>query len=264
MSSSQLQFDDAAARGMEAMYLTPDVVGQRARVIDMLQPKPGEHVLDVGVGPGLLAHDLARMVGDSGRLVGIDPAPAMLKMARTRLAAMPWSECVEGSADALPFGDGAFDAVVSTQVYEYVTALPKALSHVHRVLKPGGRVLILDTDWRSLVWHSSDAARMDRVLKVWDDHLADPHLPATLGAALRRAGFVVTRVEIVPMLSPHWQPVSYAAGMMRSIRGYVAANGARHGLGEDEVQAWYDDQLRLIERGEFFFSLNRYAFMATR
>jgi SAM-dependent methyltransferase len=262
--SNQLEFGEAAARAVEAMYLTPDVVGQRARVIDMLCPRPGEHILDVGVGPGLLAYDLARMVGEAGRLVGLDMAAAMLTMARTRLAALPQAECVEGDALKLGFADAAFDAVVSTQVYEYVAPLPRALSELHRVLKPGGRVVILDTDWRSIVWHSSDEARMERVLAAWDDHLADPHLPATLGASLRRAGFTVTRVEIVPMLAPHWQPVSYAAGIMRSIRGYVTANGERHGVGREEVQAWYDDQLRLAERGEFFFSLNRYAFVATR
>ena len=262
--SSMLEFDDAAARAIEVMYMTPDVVGQRARVIDMLCPRPGEHILDIGVGPGLLAHDLARMVGETGRLVGLDPAPAMLKMARTRLAAMPYAECVEGDASKLAFPDASFHAAVSTQVYEYVSALPQALDELHRVLKPGGRVLILDTDWRSIVWHSSDAKRMERVLGVWDDHLSNPHLPATLGSALRRAGFTVARVEIVPMLSPHWQPVSYAAGIMRSIRSFVAANCERHGLSRDDVQAWYDDQLRLAERGEFFLSLNRYAFIATR
>jgi hypothetical protein len=131
-------------------------------------------------------------------------------------------------------------------------------------LAPGGRVVILDTDWRSVVWHSSDEARMARVLACWDGHLADPHLPATLAPALRRAGFTVARVEIVPMFAAHWQPVSYAAGIMRSIRGYTQANGAKHGLAADEVQGWYDDQLRLAERGEFFFSVNRYAFVATR
>lgn len=260
--SSMLEFDDKAARAMEAMYLTPDVVGQRARVIDMLCPRPGEHILDIGVGPGLLAHDLALMVGDTGRLVGLDMAKPMLTMARTRLAAMPWAECVEGEATKLAFPDASFDAVVTTQVFEYVADLPRALVAAHRVLKPGGRILILDTDWRSIVWHSSDADCMERVLRCWDDHLADPHLPATLGASLRRAGFKVARVEIVPMLTPHWQPKSYAGGMMRTIHGYVRANGAKHGLSADEIQGWYDDQLRLIERGEFFFSLNRYAFVA--
>lgn len=262
--SQMLDFDDNAARALEAMYTTPDVVGQRAKVIEMLAPAPGEHVLDIGVGPGLLAHDLARLVGEAGRLVGLDAAAAMLKVARTRLAAMPQAECVEGDAADLRFSDASFDIAVSTQVHEYVADIDKAVRELHRVLKPGGRALILDTDWRSVVWHCSDQALMDRVLKCWDDHLADPHLPATLGARMRRAGFRVLRVEIVPMLSPQWQPVSYAAGIMKSIRGYAMANGERHGLAQAEVQAWYADQLRLAERGEFFFSVNRYAFLAVR
>ncbi|MAM94266.1 methyltransferase domain-containing protein [Parvibaculum sp.] len=262
--SQMLDFDDNAARAMEAMYLTPDVVGQRAKVIEMLAPAPGEHVLDIGVGPGLLAYDMARMVGEGGRLAGLDASAAMLKVARTRLAALPQAECIQGDATELRFPDESFDIAVSTQVHEYVADMGKALKELHRVVKPGGRALILDTDWRSVVWHSSDQARMDRVLLCWDDHLADPHLPATLGAGMRKAGFGMLRVEIVPMLSPQWQPVSYAAGIMKSIRGYAMANGERHGLSGEEVQAWYDDQLRLAERGEFFFSVNRYAFLGVR
>ena len=261
---SQLQFDDKAAKAVEAMYLTPDVVAQRARVLDLLAPQPGERILDIGVGPGLLACDIARLVGTGGRVVGLDTAPAMITMARTRLAALPQADCVEGDATRLDFPDAAFDAAVSTQVYEYVADMPRALAALHRVLRPGGRALILDTDWRSIVWHSSDTARMEKVLACWDDHLADPHLPATLGPLLKRAGFAPLRVEIVPMLSPVYQPVSYAAGIMKSIHGFVRANGARHGLDEAMIQAWHDDQLRLIERGEFFFSLNRYAFLAVR
>lgn len=262
--SSTIDFDEKAARAVEAMYLTPDVAGQRLRVIDMLQPRPGERILDIGVGPGLLAHELARLVGEGGYVAGLDAAPAMLTMARTRLAALPQAECVEGDAAKLPFDDGVFDAAVATQVYEYVAPMTRALSELRRVLRPGGRVLILDTDWRSIVWHSSDKTLMERVLTCWDGHLADPHLPATLGVQLSRAGFAVSRVEVLTMLASHWQPVSYAAGIMRSIKAYAEANGARYGLAPGEVQAWYDDQLHLAERGEFFFSLNRYLFAATR
>ena len=261
---SQIEFDARTAKSVETMYLTPDVVAQRARVLDLLAPKPGERFLDIGVGPGLLAYDLARLVGESGRVTGLDAAPAMIEMAKTRLAGLSQCECVTGDATRLDFADGAFDAAVSTQVYEYVAGMPRALGELHRVLRPGGRVLILDTDWRSTVWHSSDKARMEKVLACWDDHLADPHLPATLNALLTRAGFSVMRVEIVPMLSPTYQPVSYAGGMMKTIHRFVRANGARHGLDDATVQAWYDDQLQLIEKGEFFFSLNRYAFVAVR
>lgn len=261
---SAIAFDAETARMLEGVYMTPDIVAQRARVLDLLAPRPGEHVLDVGVGPGLLAYDLARLVGETGRVVGLDASPDMLKAAAGRLDALPQAECVQGDAAALPLPDAAFDAAVSTQVYEYVPDMPKALAELHRVLKPGGRALILDTDWRSIVWRCSDQALMDRVLACWDEHLFDPHLPSALGPLLTRAGFLVRRVEISPLLTPAWQPVSYAAGILRTMRDFVLKAGPRHGLSAEDIQAWHQDQQELIARGEFFFSLNRYIFLATR
>ncbi len=261
---SQLTFDAATARNLEQTYLTPDLVAQRARVLDLLAPAPGERILDIGVGPGLLARELARLVGAEGRVTGIDLSPDMLAMARERLADLPQAECLTADATDLGLPDGRFDAAVSTQVYEYVTDMPRALAELRRVLRPGGRALILDTDWRSIVFHSSDEARMARMLAVWDEHLADPHLPARLGPLLTAAGFEVRRVEITAMFASRWQPVSYAAGMFRSIHDFARKHGARHGVGEAEVEAWHADQLELIARGEFFFSLNRYIFLATR
>jgi len=261
---THIVFDEAAAKAIEGMYLTPDVVAQRARVLDMLAVRAGEAVLDIGTGPGLLAYDLARLVGEEGRVVALDNAAAMVAMTKARLAGMPYATAVEGHATEFAFPDEIFDAAVATQVYEYVDDMPKALAELHRVLKPGARALILDTDWRSIVWHSSDKARMERMLKVWDDHLADPHLPATLGPLMKQAGFTVRRVEIIPMLSAHYQPATFAAGIMRTISNYVRTNAARHGLEAQEVQAWWDDQQHLIAQGAFFFSVNRYAFLGTR
>lgn len=261
---SRLEFDAAAAQAVEALYLTPDVVAQRARVIDLLAPAAGERILDVGLGPGLLAQDLARLAGPAGQVAGLDSAPAMVAMSAARLGDLSQAEVVEGDAQNLPFPDGRFDAAVSVQVYEYVPDMPRALDELHRVLRPGGRVLILDTDWRSLVWATADQARMDQVLACWDLHLADPHLPARLGPMLREAGFEVRRVEVIPMLAARWQPVSYAAGMARSIRNFARTHAAEAGLDPGQVEAWWAEQEALIAADRFFFSVNRYAFLATR
>src|SRR5207244_10091591 len=69
------------------------------------------------------------------------------------------------------------DLVMSSQVFEYLDDVASSLSEMLRVLRPGGRVLIHDTDWGALLWHTSDPERMARMLETWDRHLADPHLP---------------------------------------------------------------------------------------
>jgi len=179
-----LQFNAEVARRVEELYKTPDVVAQRQLVLRTLGLSLGERVLDIGSGPGLLALDMGLAVGPTGKVCGIDISEDMLLMSRGRCAGLPWVEFHAGDVTGLPFPDNSFDVAVATQVYEYVGDMTTALAELCRVLRPGGRALILDTDWDSIVWHSSDRARMERVLLAWDEHLDDPHLPRTLALRL--------------------------------------------------------------------------------
>jgi ubiquinone/menaquinone biosynthesis C-methylase UbiE len=70
---------------------------------------------------------------------------------------------------ALPVPDTGFDAALSVQVLEYVTDPDAALAELHRVLRPGGRLVVWDVDWATVSLHSSDAARTDRVLRALTD-----------------------------------------------------------------------------------------------
>jgi arsenite methyltransferase len=258
-----LSFDDPeASRRVEATYTTPDVVEQRRAVRAALALKAGERVLDIGSGPGMLACEMAEDVGATGSVDGLDPSESMLAIARRRAAAAATTARVDfavGDAASLPYGDAAFDAVVTTQVYEYLDDVPAALAEVHRVLRPGGRLLVLDTDWDSIVWHASDAQRMRRVLVAWDEHLANPYLPRTLTRLLRDAGFSVSRREVIPLLNAGYDENSFSAGLIGFIRAFVPG---RHGLTEADAAAWADDLVALKE--DYFFSLNRYVFLAVR
>jgi SAM-dependent methyltransferase len=259
--SGALEFDAAMARGVEAIYRTPDVAGQRSLTLAAMALCPGERVLDVGVGPGLLAYEMALVVGEAGRVAGIDASEPMIEMARQRCREQSWTDLRIADATAVPFGDASFDAVVSTQVYEYVDNLPEALAEVARVLRPGGRVFILDTDWDTAIWHTGDRARMRRVLDAWEGHLHDPCLPRTLGPKLEAAGLRVVRRDVIPLSNPALHPNCYSHGMLAAIAGYVAGEG---GVGQDEADAWLAEQRSLGARGEYFFSINRYLFGAIR
>jgi arsenite methyltransferase len=166
--SPAMPFDEATSRRVEAAYRTPDVAGQRRIVLAALDLKPGEDVLDIGSGPGFLACDMSGEVGPDGSVTGVDPSQAMLSIAggRPRLAGSAPVEFRPGEATTLARAEASFDVVTSTQVYEYVPDVPSALAEARRVLRPGGRLLVLDTDWDSIVWRSADPGRMRRVLSA--------------------------------------------------------------------------------------------------
>jgi SAM-dependent methyltransferase len=256
-----LEFDDAASRRVEATYLTPDVVAQRRSVVRALGLRDGEDVIDIGSGPGLLACDMAAVVGARGSIVGIEPSESMRNLAARREpdeGSAPIS-FRDGDAGALPADDESFDAAVSTQVYEYVEDVAGALAEAHRVLRPGGRILVLDTDWDSIVWHSSDDERMRRVLAAWEAHLVDARLPRRLRGLLAGAGFTISRLEVIPIVNAGYDRDTFSANVLGVIAAFVAGRG---GMSEEDAAAWAED---LIGMGEdYLFTLNRYVFVGVK
>ncbi len=254
-----LEFDDETARRLETLYMTPAVVARRREFLEFLALRPGERVLHVGCGPGFLAAEMADAVGATRRVCGVDLSDSMLAIARARCGDRV--EFVSGDATRLPLGDSEFDVAVATQVYEYVSDLEAALTELHRVLRPGGRALIVDTDWDSIVWHASDAALMRRVLAAWDKHLADPYLPRTLGVRLEKAGFVLRRREVKATLETTCGEDTMGGGLIGLIRAFVPG---RQRVTDAEAEAWAADLRRLADAGEYLFSLNRYLFLAEK
>ena len=256
---TQFSFDGAAARRVEQVYLTPDIAGQRRATRALLRLKPGEKILDVGCGPGFLLAEMADDAGASGRLSGIDVSADMIALARSRCAGTATIDVQIASALELPFRDETFDVVVSTQVYEYVADIVTALFEAARVLRRGGRLLIVATDWESSVWNNSDEARMARVLEAWREHGADSRLPRSLPKRLRETGFEMDSVEVIPIINIQYDPNTYSYSMISVMAKFGVG---RQNFSVEDLQAWSDDLRVHGERGEYFFSVNRYAFLA--
>ena len=107
---------------------------------------PGERVLDLGSGAGTDSLVAAQMVGDRGRVTGIDMTPEMVAKARSAAAELRAGnvEFLEGEAETLPFADGSFDVVISNGVVDLIPDKDAVFSELHRVLTPGGRLQIAD------------------------------------------------------------------------------------------------------------------------
>ncbi|MDI3297720.1 MAG: class I SAM-dependent methyltransferase [Bacillota bacterium] len=109
--------------------------------------RPGDRVLDVGCGTAELSLLAARETGPGGRVTGVDIAEGMLRVCRQKIAGSPLAgrlEFLRADAQALPFPDGSFDVVVSGFMLRNVASLDRALGEMARVLRPGGRVAVLE------------------------------------------------------------------------------------------------------------------------
>ena len=256
-----LEFDDKATQRLLAVYTTPDVAAQRETFVSTLAPQPGELLLDVGSGPGFVVSRLADGVGPTGAVCGVEISEPLSAVARANCRHQPWAEIRHGNALQLPLPDDAFDAAISTQVLEYVADVDTAIAEMFRVVRPGGRVVIVDTDWDSIVWHSADPVRMNRILLAWEEHAPHARLPRTLAARLRRAGFRVDAQLVLPMFNPEFGEQTYSNRMIDLILPFVTAQA---GIPLAIANQWAADLRESGARGDYFFSLNRYAFVATK
>jgi arsenite methyltransferase len=258
---SQLQFDADAAKRIEALYMIRDAARRRTLVRQALAASPGERILDVGCGPGFYCLELSEEVQASGSVLGVDNSSAMLELARTRCAGRDNVELREGEATAVPVESGTFDGAISVQVLEYVGDVRAGLAELHRALRPGGRAVVWDVDWATVSLQSRDPVLTTRVLRAWDEHLANPSLPRTLSADLGSVGFEDIRAEAYPFAAVGRDPESYGAALVPFIATFVAG---RQGIDEGAAEAWGDEQRELMERDEFYFTSTQFCFTATK
>ena len=182
----------SAARYAEAAHFVPAL---GAPVLELLAPTPGEHILDLGCGDGVLTEKIAAA---GAVVVGVDAAPDMVAAARARGLD---ARVVAGQALAF---DGAFDAVFSNAALHWMRPAEAVLAGVHRALKPGGRFVA------EMGGHNNTAAIMVALRAVlarrgieWQA-LSPWWFPsaAAYRARLEAGGFAVDEIAIIPRPTP--------------------------------------------------------------
>src|SRR5215207_1899654 len=139
----QWQLDEGSAQAYER-YLVPLLFAPGADyLIELARPGTGERVLDGACGTGIVARRAAPRVVSGGKVVGFDLNKDMLRMARRSSSDVrPEIEWRQGDATSMPLADGEFDVVLCQQGLQFFPDRPAALSEMHRVLRPNGRLAL--------------------------------------------------------------------------------------------------------------------------
>lgn len=145
-----------------------------------------ERVLDLACGTGELLHRIARR-SPQAELVGVDLASGMVDRARQKLAGTPRAQVQRADGHDLPFADNAFDAILCANTFHYFTHPSVVLAEGRRVLRPSGRLVLLD--WCRDFW---TCRLMDGALRRIDPAYETCHTLAELTSLLGRASFRVT------------------------------------------------------------------------
>jgi ubiquinone/menaquinone biosynthesis C-methylase UbiE len=181
----------------------PRVFAPWAKVLlEVVQPRPGDAVLDVATGPGTVARHAARLVGPNGRVTGVDISAAMLAVGRAwppdaRAAPI---EYVESSASSIPLPDTTYDVAYCQQGLQHMFDPLAAVRDMHRVLKPAGRLGVA-------VWTQSPFGIFRQVVADMgmDDEGPQPSLfgrdAAELAEALRDVGFEDVEVQVRELMA---------------------------------------------------------------
>lgn len=229
-----------------------DMDRRRASVLAALAPVPGEKLIEVGCGSGLLLRELGRAVEPDGVVLGVDVSSDQVEAAAQACADVTNVRAEIGSVTELAADDGLFDATISTQVLEYIDDVEAAVSELARVTRHGGRFLNVATNWDSLFIAGGDPVLTDQIVGAWDRHAPHPNLPVALPNLLRAAGFTSIAQTPLPLVNRTFNRSTWGFGIARLMAVFASSLGDLDGTTSSRWLASLDVAAR---RGELFMSV---------
>jgi ubiquinone/menaquinone biosynthesis C-methylase UbiE len=235
----------------------PETAARRRRSYDRLALRPGMTVADVGCGAGTAAREMSAMVDPGGHVHGFDFSERFIAVARSRAAdAGTKVDFQVSDATALPLPDASLDAYRAERLYMHLKQPEAALTEAFRVLRPGGRLVIIDQDWDTLLF-DGDLAATRAVTRAFADSMVNGTIARRMRPLLRQAGF--RDIAIAPETTV--APNGGAFGWMADTVGKATLAA---GLDPAMVNGWMDDQRRRIAEDRFLYVSTLFVTMARR
>jgi len=233
---------------LEKRAEAPDEIAARESYLDLLGIKEGDRVLDVGCGSGVVTRAIARRVGPMGRVVGVDPSASFLTVAREIADASDVGERIEfreGSAKALPFHDGEFDAAIAVTVFAHMYNGADAVPELIRVVRSGGRAGVFDFDADMTVFTHPDRDMTRRIVSSAADAVAvDGWIARRMPMLFATAG--VRDVQVRGFFPIDSDPKGFYVNLAERSSTAAAKSGA---VTEDDARRWLEQFHAQLSQG---------------
>ncbi|GAA1216654.1 class I SAM-dependent methyltransferase [Kitasatospora nipponensis] len=227
----------------------------KARMLDELDVRPGQTVLDLGCGPGTDLGSLAEAVTATGTVIGIDHDQAALRAATERTAHQPTVTVQLADLHDLPLADGLADGARTDRVLQHVADPVQALREIHRVLRPGGRLVMGEPDWETLTIDHPDGELSRAYTRyVTDQVVRNARIGRELPRLAAGVGFTVPTVLPVTSVLRDARTADRILGLERNTQRAVAAGY----LTEEAARPWLDH----LTHGPFLASVTLYVVVA--
>lgn len=246
---SEAKAREHAAR-LEHRARAEDEASARDEYLHLLQISPGERVLDIGCGSGVVTREIAKRVAPHGVVVGADSSSALLTVAREHAddagvgANIEWrqADCRE-----LPFRDASFDVVIAATVLAHVPQAERALPEMVRVTRQGGRVGVFDFDGDCFVIAHPDRHLTRRIVAAQCDH------GAVNGHLIRQVPAILTELGLRDVRTKAFMPLERGVGAFYADLAQRAAKNAAQAraITSAELDGWLVQLQTVVADGRF-------------
>ena len=261
-SFSQVDTDPEVAAliaALDEQSSLPAIQRLRSTAAELLRPQPGHRLIDAGCGTGEVVRELARIVATAGAVVGVESSSVMLAEARRRAHASPSVEFAQGDITALEFADATFNGAICERVFQHLDDPAAALAELVRVTRPGGRIVVIDSDWGMHAVHGADPVLTRTIVDYWCDLANNGCAGRQLGALFAAAGMREPTIVTDTIVSTDGQ-----RAMLPPITLMASSAAASGVIDEVEAATWLADLASAGQRGEFCWAVTLFAVAATR
>ena len=237
---------------LDAFNAMETVRAWKERSFGMLAVGPGQRLLDVGCGLGGDAIALAARVGAGGSVVGVDNSERLIVEARERVAASPLPvEFRVGDIYGLAFADGSFDGSRADRVFQHLDRPADALAELIRVTRPGGRIVVGDPDWETLLFDAPQSAVTRTILNFVCDSHRNAWMGRQLYAHFHAAGLAGVAVAADTLLFTDYGLADLTVALGTRVRQAQDAEV----ITEHEAAEWLDALAAAADAGRFFAAM---------